>query len=142
MKDKQIKQRYNDVISSLKSKNNSSDESIILTIEKIEDESYIYNKKIINDKINLGLGILGGLVFVFAGLGVARTETFGFHFHIIKYAVSVIVSGFGAFSIPALLINYKKERFENNIEASKKLKKYENDILKLEEKAKINVKKR
>lgn len=142
MKDKQIKQRYNDALEALKSKNNSDNESIILSIEKIEDELYVYNKKIINDKINLGIGILGGLVFVFAGLGIMKTETFDFHFNLMKYVVSLMVSGFGTFSIPALFISYKKERFDNNIDTSKKLKKHETEILKLDEKAKVNVKKR
>ena len=142
MKDKKIKERYNNAINSFKSRIDSNDTQLILNIENIEHEFDEYNQNIVKDKINLGVCILSGLALISVGLGISSIEISDSILNTIKNLSLVLVSGLGIISIPSSINSYKRERFYSNIEANKSLEAYENMLLQTNDEAKVNVKKR
>lgn len=138
MNNKNIKRRYNDAINAFKSRIQNQDKSKILKIESIENEYSEYNKKLKDDKINLGMMILSGTVITAAASAALFLDTDCFELELAKEMIFILGGALGAFMIPVSIENYQKDRLNSNIEANKKLKEYEEII----EKGKVNVKKR
>lgn len=142
MKNKEIKQRYKQVINNLKINNNCYKETNILKIESIENEFCEYNKKIIKDKVELGTFFLLELIIASVGIMGTSINTNNFIQEIFKNFIVTILLGLGIIPMPKIIYDYKKERFNSNIEANNNLEEYEYLISTLKTKDKVNVKKR
>lgn len=138
MKDKNIKNRYNNVINSFKSKMKDNDRPTILKIERIESEYDNYNKKAIKDKVNLGILILSGAAITIVSTVVLLNDDNFLGIDFVKDLISILGIGYGASVIPISIDDYKRSRLNSNADANKNLEEYEDTI----KKEKVNVKKR
>lgn len=143
MKEKNIKERYVNAIESLKTRIKSNEEeAVILKIESIEDDYKDYNKKDIKNKMELGILVLMGLGALALGVATATYEEQSIAQAVAKYICSIGFYSIGGVSIVKSIVDYKKQKFNLNIDANENLKEYETFIDELEEKEKVNVKKR
>lgn len=143
MKNKNIKERYTSAIESLKNRIKSNEEeAVILKIESIEDDYKGYNKKDIKNKIELGVLILMGAGVLALGVATSKLEEQSIAQTVAKYIYSIGFYSIGGVSVVKSFVDYKKQKFNLNIDANENLKEYENFIDELEEKEKVNVKKR
>ena len=141
MKDKNIKERYNNAINAFMNSIVEREEHTILKIEKIEqieNEYNEYKKKSIKHKIDLGSMILSGTALTILATKLLLKDTNSLELEVTKDLISILIGTLGVSMIPISIDNYRKDRLNINIDANKSLKEYEEII----EKEKVNVKTR
>ena len=102
----------------------------------------IIRKKYIKNKMELGILVLMGLGALALGVATATYEEQSIAQAVAKYIYSIGFYSIGGVSIVKSIVDYKKQKFNLNIDANENLKEYETFIDELEEKGKVNVKKR
>lgn len=144
MKDKNIKERYNNAINAFINNIVEKEEPTTLKIKKIEKTEVIqkeydkYNKKMIKDKLDLGSMILTGTALTMLLTNVLLKDANLLELEAVKDLISILFGTLGTSMIPISIDNYRKERLNSNIDANRSLKEYEEII----EKEKVNVKTR